>query len=767
MPTVRIIFFVISVLLSATTAIGQKIGLTLSGGGAKGLAHIGVLKALEENNVPVDYVVGTSMGGIVGALYASGYSAEQIEAIMLSEKFQKWVNGDLERGYNYYYNKDKVNSSFLNVNLSLDSVFNARVNSSLASDLSLNFALMQYFARPAAAANYNFDSLYRPLRIMAADVFTQKQVIIDSGSLGAAVRTTLSVPFFYKPIRFQGQYLFDGGIYNNFPVDVTQNEFNPDVIIGANVSSKVFDKYPAAEDEELLNSSLLFMLLDKSDPNTIPENGIYIEPNLESYTSFDFRKVKALIDSGYQATIRKMDEIKRKVPRESNVEERQDERSKFRLNEPSFLFDSLAFHGFNSKQRKYIRHVFKMNPAKELSLRELKKGYFRLLSEPFFRTIYPDIIYEPKKTRYTLHLHGRPRSNLKLQVGGAIATRNISQIFLGLQHYYFNNYLLKTTAEFYSGGFYKSAELRTRLNLPALGQFYIEPELRYNNWDYLQIEDIFNPEQRTTLLIRTDRKYGLNIGFPLGGQFKAVLNGSFIRNTDEFSNINQFTSLDTLDVLNLSGFRAGISFSRNNLNRKQYPDAGGAFELEFDFFNVDEDYEPGSTTNLQPASGINRQWLRARVTAEQYFKTGMYSIGYFAQGNFSNQPFFTNYQATVLNAPGFNQIQDSPSLYLEKFRAHNFITAGMRHVFSLYKNFHLRFEGYVFKPFQTINANTEQLPFYDSNFEDLLLAANGGLVFHSPVGPIALNANYYDDDRHKFGVLMHIGFLLYQNRTLD
>src|SRR6188768_4119334 len=96
----------------------QKVGLVFSGGGAKGLAHVGVLKALEENEIPIDYIVGTSMGGVVGGCYAAGMSPQQIEDIFLSPEFLDWMSGRLEKGYNYYYNKNDDNSGFLKLNLS-------------------------------------------------------------------------------------------------------------------------------------------------------------------------------------------------------------------------------------------------------------------------------------------------------------------------------------------------------------------------------------------------------------------------------------------------------------------------------------------------------------------------------------------------------------------------------------------------------------------------------------------------------------------------
>src|SRR5271154_7165267 len=118
--------------LIALTVVGQqqKVGVVMSGGAAKGLAHVGMLKALEENEIPIDYVVGTSMGGIIAGCYAAGMSPDQIEEMVVSEAFLNWVNGKLESGYNYYYNKDDDHPSFLKLNLSLDSTFNLLLNTS-------------------------------------------------------------------------------------------------------------------------------------------------------------------------------------------------------------------------------------------------------------------------------------------------------------------------------------------------------------------------------------------------------------------------------------------------------------------------------------------------------------------------------------------------------------------------------------------------------------------------------------------------------------
>jgi NTE family protein len=743
---------------------GQKVALVMSGGGAKGIAHIGVIKALEEHDIPIDYLVGTSMGGIVAGCYAAGYSAVQIERIMLSPEFQLWVNGEFEKGYEYYLYKDSPNASFISLNLSLDSTFNATINSSLASDLTLNFALAEYLSSASAIANNNFDSLYVPTRIMAADVFTQSVITLKNASLALAVRTSLSVPFFYKPIKIDNKYLFDGGIYDNFPVDIAQNEFVPDVIIGSNVSSKVFNKYPYDNDDKLINSSLLYMLIDKSDPTTIPENGVYLEPDLTGYTSFDFSKAKSLIDSGYHATILKIEEIKAKIESRQTSQQREVKRKTFRDRAKPMQFSSLEFHGYNSRQRKYIQKIFGIKTGETLSLEEIKRGYFKFVSENYFRTVYPDIQMNQETGFYSLHLYGRPRNNLNAEVGGVIATRNVSQIYLGGEFYYFDNYLLKNSLNFYSGSFYKSAQFKSKLSLSGLSQFYIEPEFTYNNWDYINSNEFFLESSSPTILDRIDRKYGLNIGLPLGNKYKTVISGALINNDDEYGNNKGITSLDTLDNLKLRGYRTGLSIMRGDFNRKQYANEGKGLKLTFDYFFIEEDYTPGSTTSINSVKN-NHEWFRISASWEQFFKKGRWSTGYSFDGVYSNQDFFANYNGTLINLPAFNPLQDSRSLLLQNYRAFSFASAGLKNILSISHNLDFRIEGHIFTPFETLGIVNDEL-IKNDQLDKVYLVGSSGLVMHSPIGPVSLSVNYYDDAETKWGVLLHFGYLLYNDRSM-
>ncbi len=758
----------ISLLLISLHGQAQKVALVMSGGAAKGMAHIGVLKALEENEIPIDCIVGTSMGGIIAGCYASGMSPQQIEETMLADNLARWINGQLEDGYNYYFNKGDPHPSFVKLNLSLDSAFSLNLNTSIANDLSLNFAMAEKMAQPSAIAKGNFDSLFVPLRVVAAEIFTQREVILKRGSLSDALRATLTVPFFYNPIRVDGKYLFDGGVYNNFPVDVAQKEFQPDVVIGCNVSSKIYDEYPRDEDDKLISKSLLYLLLDKSDPKEVPPTGVYIQPNLKSFTGLDFAKAKALIDSGYAETMRMMPEIKAKVNSRRACEDVALARNQFNDRTTPLLVDSIIASGFNKNQRHYINRFFKRG-KRPLFFNDVKTGYYRLVSEDYFRNVYPSFSFNSNTKHFNFQLARRPSNNFQVDFGGVIATRNISNIFLGLNYYYFNRILTHANINFYTGSFYKSIQAKARLDFPSIGQFYLEPEATFNNWNFAEVSDIINQKANSTILDRIDRKVGVSMNLPSGKQYKVSLLASFISNNDQYINSGALVATDTLDELLLTGGRYGLNVSSNTLNRKQYASTGKSYYFAVDYFDLVEETTPGSTSTLTKgvAQEESRNWIRGSLIMEQYFRKGIYSSGYYLHATFSNQPLFLTYEGTIINAPGFFPIQDSRTLLLQNFRSFNFVAGGWRNVFSLRKNLDFRLEGYLFKPLESITKGSDQEPVLKSELTKIYFTGTAGLVLHSTVGPVSLSVNYYNDKENPLGVLLHIGFLLFNKTSLD
>lgn len=753
-------------LMAIQLAVSQKVGLVLSGGGAKGIAHVGVLKALEENNIPIDYLTGTSMGGVVAACYASGLSPAQIEAIMLSEDFQRWINGKLEKGHNYYYSKDDITPAFLTLDLSLDSTLNFNFNGNIANDASLNFALAERLTVPATIARNNFDSLFVPLRLMASDIFTQSEVVLKNGRLSDAVRATHTVPFFYEPIRVEGKYLFDGGVYNNFPVDVMQRDFKPATIIGVNVSSKVYDEYPHGEDEKLVSRSLIYMLLDKSNPAEVPENGIYIQPDLKSYSGVNFAAVRQLIDSGYAQAMRQMPEIKSKVEKRVSATELSAKRENFLKKAEPFMVNQVKFNGFNKSQKLYLGVLFSLRKG-PLPIEKVKSSYYNLVSDEYFKNVYPSFSKDSTAQHFQFELTKRPTKNLRVDFGGIVSNRDISSLFLGVDYYYFNRALTHTSANFNIGNFYKSAQLKTRVDIPFLGRFYLEPEALWNRWNYLNNRDWLTGTSKPTALARSDRKVGSSIGFPFSKQLRFSLNGYYINNTDHYSNKSVLASTDTLDLLKLVGYRSGFLLETNNLNRKQYATQGKNMFLKLDWFTVSERYTPGSTSvrNLPRQKHVG--WVRLKLSAEQYWRAGVFSTGYFVEGVFSNQPTFTNYFGTLINAPAFNPMPDSRTLLLQNFRAFNYVAGGLRNIFSLRSNLDFRVEGYIFKPIEAILPGLNQETRLSKDLTRVSLCGMAALVMHTSVGPIGVSLNYYDDKENQLGVMAHIGYLLFQKPSTE
>ena len=212
----------------------------MSGGGAKGLAHIGVIKALEEENIPIDYVTGTSMGAIVAALYSMGYTPDEMVAVMKTESFQRWYTGTMDREYMFYFKRGRDVPELISIHFDIrDSLRIVKPSINLVNPTPMNLGFLEIFAGANAACKSNFNNLMVPFRCVASDVYNKKQVIFSQGDLGDAVRASMSYPFFFKPIKKDGVLLYDGGLYNNFPRDIMEKDFNPDIIIGIKTSTNL------------------------------------------------------------------------------------------------------------------------------------------------------------------------------------------------------------------------------------------------------------------------------------------------------------------------------------------------------------------------------------------------------------------------------------------------------------------------------------------------------------------------------------------------
>ncbi|MBB2145437.1 patatin [Pedobacter sp. LMG 31464] len=769
-PKKLFIFFFLLLVLQVKA---QKVGLVLSGGGAKGLAHIGTLKALEENSIPIDYITGTSMGGIVGAMYAAGYSPSQIEKIALSSDFQDWVSGKYKSDYSFYFQKNSANASVLTAKLSIDTSLRLNFRSNLVNDIPLNFALLELFSQASAISKDNFDQLFVPYRCMVSDVLSQKSITVSKGSLAEAVRATMTVPLVYRPIKLDGKYVFDGGLYNNFPADIMKNEFKPGFIIGANVSSKTFNEYPK-NDDRLMNRFLVYMFLSKSDSTLVGENGVYIQPDLVDYSTTNFTPVEELIKRGYEATMADMDKIKSSVARRVTAQELLAKRAKFNQRKPDLVFSNVTVSGVNSQQKKYIERLFKSDQA-TFNLADIKRGYYKLVADETFETVYPKISYHPETDSYNFEIVARPKKSFKIDFGGNISSRPISNVYLGLQYNYLNRKAYTFGTNFYSGRFYESVQLSGRVDYPSGLPLFLGAELTYNHWNYYNTSQIFIENPHPTYIEQADRKIDLKLGMPLNRNARITLSAAFINNSDRYSPTNTFTVGDILDRTIFNGLKTSLLFEQNSLNRKQYADRGHSLFFSVNFLTGKENYTPGNVFGTYSSFVKNtvlkrtfREWGSIKLSDENYFfHTKNYTLGYLAEGVISSQPLYFDYYATLLAATAFYPLQDSKSLFLKNFRATSYLAGGLKNVFNIKRNFDFRLEGYLFLPYKEFEQNGVQGVQYAKAFSKWHYAGTAGLVYHTPVGPVSLSYNLYDDPVKRNGVLLHLGYLIYNKRSLE
>lgn len=761
------------IILISQAVYAQKVGVVLSGGGAKGLAHIGVLKALEENNIPIDYITGTSMGGVVGAMYAAGYSPSEIEYVALSSDFQDWVSGKYDSDYSFFFQKKEKNPSFLTAKLQIDTGFNFKFRSNLINDIPLNFALIELLGQASANAKGNFDHLFVPYRCIVSDVLSQKMIPMKSGSLVDAVRGTFTVPLVYRPIKVDGKYVFDGGLYDNFPVDVMKKEFEPDIIIGSNVSSKNFNTYPKDIDEKLMNKFLIYLFLSKTDSTELGENGIYIQPDLADYSSTNFSPVEELIKKGYDATIAEIAQIKRKIKKTAPVEIVKNNRKLFVEKNPYVTFKNIKITGVNGNKKIYVENVFK-SVNKDLTLKDIKNGYYKLLGDDNFETVYPRINYLPAEKTYEFELLVQPERNFKFDFGGSIASRPVGNAFIGLQYNFLRKNSYTINANFYTGRFHEAVQTAFRIDIPKKLPLFLETSFTYNYWNYFESGQLFLENTNPTFLEQSDNRIVQKLGIASGKNAKTEIFAGYFGTTNKYSPTNNFTTGDILDETDFNGFVTGINYERSKLNRKQYPSEGSAFSVGLTYFEGFEKYDPGNILRNDPSystlvsADFFRRWYKLKLSSEKYYPIQpKYHFGYSFEAVYSNRKNFANFKSNLIHTPAFYPLQDSKTIFLENLRADKYLALGLKNVVSLTKHFDLRLEGHIFQPYkEVIKVGNQQSKLGDS-FSEHRFIFSGSTVYHSPVGPISLNFNYYDDRAKRFGVFFHIGYLIYNKRAID
>ena len=579
----------------------QKVGLVLSGGGAKGLTHIGIIRALEENNIPIDYITGTSMGAIVGSLYAMGYSPDDMEALLKSEDFKRWYSGEVEEEYMYYFKKNLPTPEFLNIRLSFRDSLKIKpqfLPSSVVDPVQMNLVFIDLYARATAACGGDFDKLFIPFRCVASDVYNKKQLVMKRGDLGDAVRASMSFPFMFKPIEIDSVLAYDGGIYNNFPTDVMRDDFHPDIIIGSVVATN-----PTKPKENDLMSQIENMVMQKTDYSIPDSEGIVMTFKYDDVNLMDFQRINELHDIGYNRTMSMMDSIKSRIHRRVNLDNIRLRRLVYKSNYPELRFKNILIEGANAQQQAYIKKEFHASDDKEFTYEDVKRGYFRLLSGNMISEIIPHAVFNPEDDTYDLHLKVKLEDNISVRIGGNVSTTSSNQIYLGLSYQNLNYNAKEFTFDGQLGKIYNNVQLMGKIDFATSIPTSYRLIASISTFDYFKKEKLFSRNDKPAFNQKDERFVKLKVGLPFLSNKRAEFGVGAAKIQDRYfqKNVIDFDK-DKYDKSTYSLFGGSISFNGSTLNSRQFPTQGAHEELVAQIFTGKECFYPGESSDNKKAS---------------------------------------------------------------------------------------------------------------------------------------------------------------------
>ncbi len=356
-----------------------KVGLVLSGGGAKGFAHIGVLKVLEEAGVRVDYIGGTSMGAIIGALYASGYNAQELDSIIRHTDFTTILQDKLPRSAKSFFQKENDEKYVITLPVKGKNV-------GLPSAISKGQNVFNLFSRLTEHVHniQDFNNLPIPFLCIATDLETGKGVVLDHGFLPQAIRASSSFPTLLEPVEIGGKFLADGGIANNFPVQEVIN-MGADVIIGVDVQDKLKIRDQLNSAPKIIMQIVNFnMYAENTAKKKLTD--IYIHPNVKGYNVVSFDAADAIIKSGEIEARKEMPYLKSIAAQQSDKLKLIKGKTIFPKNRKTRI-NAIILTGLKKYSRDFFVSKLNLKEGDSVTFNDFKKGIERLSATGKFKAI--------------------------------------------------------------------------------------------------------------------------------------------------------------------------------------------------------------------------------------------------------------------------------------------------------------------------------------------------------------------------------------------
>ncbi len=417
----RTTLFFCSIVLSLTTLAAPgpagtdrpRIGLVLSGGGARGAAHIGVLKVLEDMRIPIDAIAGTSVGALVGGLYASGMSPDEIHELIVETDWDKVFDDAPSRNHLSFRRKMDNGKYIPNLEVGiLDGEL--MMPTGLTVGRKVNFMLHRILLRNGFIRH--FDELHIPFRAVATDLTSGEMVVLSEGNLADALRASMAVPGAISPIDLEGRLLADGGLVRNLPIDVIQ-KMDVDIIIAVNVAKGLFPR-------KRLNSALavsqqmitIMLLKDENEQlSRLTDRDVYIHPELGDMAASDFANMGDVIEPAFQATRAKADKLKSLSVDEETYAAYLEHQRGTDVQEQQVDFVNVSDQSRLDPQVLLSR--IKTQTGQKLDLATLQRDLDRIYQVGSFETVTFEWVEDDDRQGILIHTKAKPWGNNFLQLG--------------------------------------------------------------------------------------------------------------------------------------------------------------------------------------------------------------------------------------------------------------------------------------------------------------------------------------------------------------
>ncbi len=717
------------------------IGVVMSGGGAKGLYHIGVLEALEEQGVPIDCVAGTSMGSIVAAMYAAGYSPAEMRAIVSSGVVKEWVSGRIDpTRYLSYHRQLSRKPSIVSFRFDMSKPSGKfRVPTNLISSTQIDMAFAELFAPATAASRGDFDRLMVPFLCVASDMNQRVPAVLDSGDLGEAVRSSMSIPLVFKPMTRDSMLLYDGGIFDNFPWKPLDERFRPEFIIGS-ICTK--GNAPPSPESSLFDQA--FMLAMQNTDYTLPEErSVTIRRGIE-VGMLDFDQADAIMDTGYADAMAAMPQILARIGTRRTPEQSAARREAFRAQCPPLIFDDYRFDGLTPAQRAYIRDIIKVDRRtsggqREMEFGELRDNLYSVLVDGDFTMEYPSVRFDSVRDRYSFRTRLGNKPNFRLTIGGNVSSTPFNQIYLGIDYQAVGRTAQQFDLDLYLGPLYTWGTVGGRTDFYMRYPVFLEYSYVFSTSNYghgsfgrlTKVDNIQSVKEGQSFLT-------LGAGIPLTRRSVLMVHANGGRINYRYESERQPADDTDQTRFNFLGVKAEVA--RNTLDKFLYPRRGTDLSFSLVYVRGLDKFRPFETHRFTQKR--TRQWFGGRFSWDAYFDIPAcrwFSLGLDIDAVATTLPDFTTDAATLMAMPAYAPVSHARMIYMPDFQARRFIAGGAMPTFDILPNFFFRTGIYAMyrerHDFPTLSGRPDRQWHY---------IAEASLVYHTPIGPVSLALTKYD-----------------------